>query len=62
MNTRNCRPRSPPPHTLLPGLAGGRYRIGCRTFDANGIAQPMPRPFLKPGHNALLKKTLVVEG
>jgi hypothetical protein len=25
----------------------GEYNVSCRTIDANGIAQPMPRPFRK---------------
>mgnify|MGYP000600164345 CR=1 FL=1 len=28
-------------------------------FDANGAAQPMPRPLLKSGHNALQRADLV---
>lgn len=47
---------------LVPGVPAGRYRICCRTIDGNGIAQPMPRPFLKGGNNALQEKPLVVEG
>jgi len=47
---------------LAPGVPAGRYRICCRTIDANGVAQPMPRPFLKSGYNALKEKPLVVEG
>ena len=46
---------------LAPGVSAGRYRICCRTIDANGIAQPMPRPFLKAGNNALHDKPLLVE-
>jgi DMSO/TMAO reductase YedYZ molybdopterin-dependent catalytic subunit len=34
---------------LLPGLAAGEYLLRCRTIDANGQAQPMPRPFRKSG-------------
>src|SRR5262245_3768269 len=34
---------------LLPGLAAGSYTLRCRTIDANGQAQPMPRPFKKSG-------------
>ncbi|MEQ9411155.1 MAG: molybdopterin-dependent oxidoreductase [Fuerstiella sp.] len=33
-----------------PGLPEGKYSFRCRTIDANGIAQPMPRPFRKSGH------------
>ncbi len=34
---------------LLPGLAAGEYVLRCRTIDARGQAQPMPRPFKKGG-------------
>ncbi len=34
---------------LLPGLAAGKYVVRCRTIDARGQAQPMPRPFKKSG-------------
>ncbi len=34
---------------LLPGLPAGEYSLRCRTIDANGHAQPMPRPFKKSG-------------
>ncbi|MCX8035528.1 MAG: molybdopterin-dependent oxidoreductase [Candidatus Sumerlaeia bacterium] len=47
---------------LLEGLAPGRYEIACRTIDARGYAQPMPRPYLKSGHNAIERMPLVVEG
>jgi hypothetical protein len=43
------------------GAPPGRYRIYCRTIDLNGAAQPMPRPFLKSGYNALKEKPLAVE-
>lgn len=39
----------------------GKYDLRCRTIDANGIAQPMPRPFLKSGHNAIQKVQIIVE-
>lgn len=35
---------------LHPGLPAGKYSLRCRTIDAAGIAQPMPRPFRKSGH------------
>lgn len=38
---------------LLPGVPEGRYTLRCRTIDANGQAQPMPRPFQKSGHAAI---------
>lgn len=34
---------------LLPGLPAGVYTQRCRTIDANGQAQPMPRPYRKSG-------------
>ena len=34
---------------VLPGLPAGEYRLRCRTIDAKGQAQPMPRPFKKSG-------------
>lgn len=34
---------------LLPGLPAGEYSLRCRTIDAKGRAQPMPRPFKKSG-------------
>lgn len=34
---------------LLPGVSAGAYTLRCRTIDANGQAQPMPRPFKKSG-------------
>jgi len=39
----------------------GKYDLRCRTIDTNGIAQPMPRPFPKSGHNAIQKVQIVVE-
>jgi len=47
---------------VLTDVAPGRYDARCRTIDANGVAQPMPRPFLKSGHNAIQRASLVVEG
>ena len=38
---------------LLPGLSAGEYTLRCRTIDAKGIAQPMPRPFQKSGNAAI---------
>ncbi len=34
---------------VLPGLPVGEYTFRCRTIDAQGIAQPLPRPFRKSG-------------
>lgn len=47
---------------LLRDIGPGRYDLRCRTIDAKGIAQPMPRPFPKSGHNAIQRVGLVVEG
>jgi hypothetical protein len=46
---------------LLTDLAPGKYDLLCRSIDANGIAQPLPRPFLKAGGNAIHKLPLTVE-
>jgi hypothetical protein len=45
----------------LPGLAAGKYVVRCRTIDANGAAQPMPRPFPKSGRAGIEEKPLVVK-
>jgi hypothetical protein len=54
------KPRSwPMPYTkvhwtaALAGLPAGRHVLRCRTIDANGIAQPLPRPFQKSGHASI---------
>jgi len=39
--------------TLVPGLSAGKYVLRSRTIDANGIAQPLPRPFSKSGRNTI---------
>ena len=39
----------------------GRYRLRCRAIDANGVAQPMPRPFPRSGNNAIHDVPLAVE-
>ena len=41
--------------------APGRYFLRCRAIDANGIAQPLPRPLPKSGNNVIQKVELVVE-
>jgi len=46
---------------LLTNVPSGHYDLRCRTIDANGVAQPMPRPFLKSGYNAIQRIDLVVE-
>lgn len=46
---------------LLPPLAPGAYELACRTVDLNGIAQPLPRPFLRTGVTAIHRMPLVVK-
>jgi DMSO/TMAO reductase YedYZ molybdopterin-dependent catalytic subunit len=38
---------------VLPAVPAGKYDLRCRTIDENGIAQPLPRPFQKSGHNSI---------
>ena len=45
---------------LLPALRPAQYDLRCRTIDANGIAQPMPRPFPKSGHNTIQRVQIIV--
>ena len=45
---------------VLPGVPAGRYVFRCRTIDAQGHAQPMPRPFRKSGHAAIESVTFTV--
>lgn len=45
---------------LLPGLAAGEYTLRCRTIDAKGQAQPMPRPFAKSGRCDIEAKALQI--
>jgi DMSO/TMAO reductase YedYZ molybdopterin-dependent catalytic subunit len=47
---------------LLPAHPPGEYELSCRTLDAAGHVQPMPRPFPKSGNNAVHTVGLVVEG
>jgi len=46
---------------LLTVTYPGKYDLRCRTIDANGIAQPMPRPFPKSGRNDIQKVRIIVE-
>ncbi len=46
---------------LVDGVPAGKYELRCRTIDANGIAQPMPRPFQKSGGNAIQLVEIEVE-
>lgn len=45
---------------VLPGLPAGEYTLRCRTIDAKGHAQPMPRPFKKGGRCDIEAVKLVV--
>jgi hypothetical protein len=47
---------------LVTAARPGKYDLRCRTIDANGVAQPMPRPFPKSGHNVIQKVQIIVEG
>ncbi|MBW8041215.1 MAG: molybdopterin-dependent oxidoreductase [Planctomycetes bacterium] len=47
--------------TLITAERPGKYDLRCRTIDANGIAQPMPRPFHKSGNNKIQSVQVVVE-
>jgi DMSO/TMAO reductase YedYZ molybdopterin-dependent catalytic subunit len=46
---------------LLPGLPEGEYTLRCRTVDAKGAAQPMPRPFKKSGRCDIEAVKIVVK-
>lgn len=46
---------------LLKAERPGQYDLRCRTIDANGIAQPMPRPFPKSGNNTIRRVKITVE-
>ena len=39
----------------------GKYELRCRTVDANGIAQPLPRPLPKSGVNFIEQVTVNVK-
>ena len=45
---------------VLGPLAAGKYTLRSRAIDANGHAQPMPRPFRKSGHAAIEQVTITV--
>ncbi len=47
---------------LLPGMPAGEYTLRCRTIDANGGAQPMPRPFKKSGRCDIEAIKIIVKG
>ncbi|MFN0055459.1 MAG: molybdopterin-dependent oxidoreductase [Planctomycetales bacterium] len=46
---------------LLINIPPGKYDLRARAIDANGIAQPLPRPFAKSGGNAIETLPLTVE-
>jgi DMSO/TMAO reductase YedYZ molybdopterin-dependent catalytic subunit len=46
---------------LLTAPAAGQYELVCRTIDANGTAQPLPRPLPKSGRNELQRLPVTVE-
>jgi DMSO/TMAO reductase YedYZ molybdopterin-dependent catalytic subunit len=46
---------------LVTNVTPGKYQLRCRTIDANGAAQPMPRPFAKSGRNVIQSVELTVE-
>ncbi len=46
---------------VLPALPPGEYKFRCRTIDAKGNAQPMPRPFRKSGHSAIETVPIMVK-
>ena len=46
---------------LLRDATLGKYHLRCRTVDLAGNGQPMPRPFLRAGWNAIQKVPLLVE-
>ena len=45
---------------LLTDVTVGEHELRCRTIDANGVAQPMPRPFQKSGQNLIQRVSLSV--
>ena len=47
--------------TLITVNRPGKYDLRCRTSDANGAAQPMPRPFPKSGNNIIQKVSITAE-
>lgn len=47
---------------LLDAPAPGKHLLACRTIDARGTAQPLPRPFPKSGRNQIEQVELTVEG
>ncbi len=48
--------------TLLTTPPAGAYELCCRTLDANGTAQPLPRPLPKSGRNEIQRLPVTVAG
>lgn len=46
---------------LLRAPDAGEQELCCRTIDANGIAQPLPRPLPKSGRNEIQRVGITVE-
>ncbi|MFO0870838.1 MAG: molybdopterin-dependent oxidoreductase [Pirellulales bacterium] len=46
--------------TVLRDTPAGKYELRCRTLDARGVAQPLPRPFAKSGRNSIQQVTIEV--
>ncbi|MCP4614485.1 MAG: molybdopterin-dependent oxidoreductase [Planctomycetes bacterium] len=66
-DTASGRPQQwPMPNTiahwacLIKAERPGEYDLRCRTIDASGIAQPMPRPFPKSGNNTIRRVKITV--
>ena len=46
---------------LLTATDTGQFELCCRTIDAGGVAQPLPRPLRKSGRNEIQRLRLVIE-
>lgn len=46
---------------LVRAPGAGSYEWCCRTIDANGVAQPLPRPLPKSGRNEIQRLSVTVE-
>jgi hypothetical protein len=46
---------------VLTAPTAGQYELCCRTIDANGVAQPLPRPLRKSGRNEIQRIRLTVK-
>ncbi len=45
---------------MIERVPAGKYTLRCRTIDANGYAQPMPRPLPKSGINTIQEVEILV--